>query len=484
MAWQCSLRSLTIAGAALALLASCAHRLDEAQAVLHEADRAMGGANLKSLRYAGSGTGASFGQAYQPGMAWPRINLSSFSRALDYENGAMREEAAASRAEPTGGSGLPSTGERRSTGMVRGDVAWNLAGPAPVAAPRSVTERTHDLWTSPHGILKAGMRNAATLRVEGSKRVVSFTEPGRFSAVVWIGADGLVERVDSVQPNPVLGDTQTVTLYSGYRDHAGVRFPARIRQNMGGFPVLDLEVKEVEPNAPVAIEVPAIAQAFVERVTSEKAADGVWFLAGGSHNSVLIEMKDHLMLVESPLHDGRAQAVLAEARKLVPGKPIRYVVNSHHHFDHSGGLRAAAAEGATLVVSEQARPWWERVLARPNSIIPDALAKSGAKVSLTGVDGQRTFSDGSRNVEVFMVEDSSHAQGFMMLWLPRERLLIEADGYTPGVPGAPAPSQPNADNVNLVQNIERLRLNVDRILPLHGRIVPVSELYTAVGRKP
>lgn len=141
------------------------------------------------------------------------------------------------------------------------------------------------------------------------------------------------------------------------------------------------------------------------------------------------------------------------------------------------------AEGATLVVSEQARPWFERGLAQPNSINLDSLAKSNATVSLVEVNGRRTFSDGSRTVEILMVENSVHAQGFMMVWLPRERILVEADAYTPGPPGTPAPAQPNANNVNLAQNIERLGLDVDRILPLHGRMVPVGELYTAVGRK-
>ena len=480
-----SLRSLTIAGAALALLASCASRTDDAETVLREADRAMGGGSLKTLSYSGSGTGTTFGQAYQPGMEWPRINITSYSRVLDYENGAMREDSARTRAEPNGGGALPlmGTGEQRTTGLVRGTSAWNMVGPAPVAAPVALDGRIHDLWTTPHGVIKAALKNKPSLRREGDKRLVAFTEPGRFSAVVWIGADGLVERVDSVQPNPVLGDTKGVTLYSGYRDFGGVKFPSRIRQELGGFPVMDLEVKTVAPNAPAGIEVPALVTSFAERVVSEKAADGVWFFAGGSHNSALIEMADHLILVESPLYDGRAQAVMAEARKLAPGKPIRFVVNSHHHFDHSGGLRTAAAEGATLVVSEQARPWFERALAQPNSIKPDALAKSGAKVSLTGVNGRRTFSDGSRTVEIMMVEDSVHAQGFMMVWLPRERILVEADAFTPGPPGTPPPAQPNANNVNLAQNIERLRLDVDRILPLHGRMVPVGELYTAVGRK-
>ncbi|MEP6789961.1 MAG: MBL fold metallo-hydrolase, partial [Ramlibacter sp.] len=319
---------------------------------------------------------------------------------------------------------------------------------------------------------------------EGTRSVITFSEPGRFNATVWLSADGLVERVDSVQPNPVLGDVQAVTLYSDYRDFGGVKFPTRIRQNMGGFPVLDMEVKEVTANRPSGIEVPALVVSAAERVAVEKVADGVWFLGGGSHNSVLVEMKDHLILIESPLYDGRALPVMAQARKLAPGKELRYMINSHHHFDHAGGVRAAVAEGATIVTSERARPWFERVLANPNSISPDALAKSGRKAVVTGVNGQRSFSDGMRTVEVFMIEDSVHSQGFMMVWLPRERLLVEADAFTPGAPGAPPPQVANANNVNLAQNIERMKLNVERILPLHGRVVSMGELNAAIGRKP
>ncbi|MBC5765532.1 MBL fold metallo-hydrolase [Ramlibacter albus] len=477
-------RQLSTALAAL-VLASCASYGPDPQAELKRADAAMGGTNLKSLRYAATGTGGTFGQAFVPGQGWPKLNITQFSRVLDYETGAMKEDSARSRSEPTGGGAVPlmGQGEQRISAHVRGEYAWNMVGPAPQAAPVQLDQRIHDLWTTPHGVIKAAMKNNPTARSEGGKTAVSFTQPGRFKATAWIGADGMVERVDSIHPHPVSGDTEVVTTYSGYRDYAGVKFPTRIVQTWGGSMIYDLNVSEVQPNAPTGIEVPALVSSFAERATSEKVADGVWFLAGGSHNSVLIEMADHSILVESPLYDGRAQAVLAEAKRIAPNKPIRYVVNSHHHYDHAGGLRAAAAEGITIVSSEMAKPFYDRTFAVPNSINPDALQKSGRRANVMGVASMRDIGNAARPVQVYYIENSVHAQGFNMVWLPKERLLIEADAYTPLAPGAAPPATPNANNVNLYENIQRLKLDVDRILPLHGRVVPLAELRTTIGMR-
>jgi glyoxylase-like metal-dependent hydrolase (beta-lactamase superfamily II) len=176
--------------------------------------------------------------------------------------------------------------------------------------------------------------------------------------------------------------------------------------------------------------------------------------------------------------------VIEAVRKLVPGKPIRYVINTHHHFDHSGGLRAAAAEGATVIAKAESKPYFERALATPARIRPDQLAKSGKKGAVRGVDDKTTLSDGSRTIELYKIGDSIHADTFLMAYLPKERLLIEADAFTPGPPNAKPPATPNANNVNLIENIERLKLSVDRILPIHGRVVPLAELYTTASRTP
>jgi glyoxylase-like metal-dependent hydrolase (beta-lactamase superfamily II) len=477
---------LTLSTSALAFVPGAALAQDSAAAVLKRASAAMGAPN--TIRYAGEGTGWTFGQAYKPGMPWPKIDIQSQARTINYSTGSMREEMAFNRGEPRGGGGYPLSGQARNDFYVSGNFAWNVTPAGAAPGPRFVTDRTHQLWISPHGVINAAARNNATvqwLTKDGkSLAAVSFTEPGKFAATAFINDDYLVERVESRLPDPVLGEVSATTVYSNYRDYGGVKFPGRIQQSQGGHPTLDLTVKEVQPTAAADIQAPDNVRAAAERVTAEKVADGVWFIAGGSHNSAAIEMKDHLILVEAPLNDGRTGPVLAEVKKLAPGKPIRYVINSHNHFDHSGGLRAAVADGATVIVQAESKPYFERAFATQGKIAPDMLTKSGKKATVRPVNDSMTLSDGARTVELRRITGGVHTDTFLMVYLPKERLLIEADAYTPLAPDAKPPATPNANNVNLIENIERQKLAVDRILPLHGRVVPLADLYTTAGRTP
>jgi len=157
----------------------------------------------------------------------------------------------------------------------------------------------------------------------------------------------------------------------------GGLFPQRIRQTQGGFPVLDLKVTSVATGV-VDINVPANVKTFAENVAVQPAAPGVWFLAGGSHNSVAIELSDQIVLVESPLYEGRALAVIAAANQLVPGKTVKTVINSHHHFDHTGGLRATVGAGAQLITSAQASPTSNASSPTPSASRPTTWRKAAA----------------------------------------------------------------------------------------------------------
>ena len=476
--------------AALAL-AACASAppAPDAPALIRKAEQAMGAANTRTLTLAGRGTGATFGQAWQPMMAWPALNYSTLTRSVNLETASIKEEFGRSRAEPNGGGAVPlmGMGEQRANGYFRDGFAWSMNGPNAAPGPVAAAGRAHDLLTtSPHGVLKAAQRHGATAgrgTVDGvAMDTLMVKAPGWFEATAFLDASGRIVRVESTMPHPVMGDTAVVTTYSDWRDFGSTPFPTRIRQSQGASPVLDWNVTDVKVNEAVDITVPDNVRSARENVSSTKVADGVWFLAGGSHNSVAIELADQIVLVESPLYDGRALAVFDAANALVPGKTVKTVVNSHHHFDHSGGLRAAVSQGATLVTSAMAKPYFERVFANPNRVAPDRMATSGRAPRITPVNGKLAVGDATRAVEVHEMQGSVHAQGFMMVWLPKERLLIQADAYTPGPPNSPPPPVPNGNMVNLVQNIERLGLDVDRILPLHSRVATMAELRTQIGR--
>jgi glyoxylase-like metal-dependent hydrolase (beta-lactamase superfamily II) len=490
---QIQYKTLTKWSALTALALACgplaASAVEQAAGVLRRANVAMGAEGLQSLRYTADGIGYTFGQAYVPGQAWPKIDIQEQTRVINYDSGSMREDIAFSRGELKGGGGYPASGQVRNTGLVGGGYAWNIAGGNPSISTRSLADRTHQLWVTPQGIIKAAMRNNATLtwttRDGKNIALVSFTEPGKFSATAHINEAYLVEKIESVFPDAVMGDTRSVTTFSGYRDIAGIKFPAKIEQSLGGFPVLAVNVKTVERNVAADMPVPdAVRAPYVERVTADKVADGVWFLAGGSHNSVLIEMKDHLILVESPLGDVRASAVIEQAKKLVPGKPLTTLINSHNHFDHSGGVRAAVANGLKVVTQAKNKAYFEKTFATANKIAPDLLAKSGKKARFQGYEDKLVLKDATRTLEIHRIVGNNHSETFAMIYLPKEKLLIEADAFTPGAPNAPAPATANAFTVNLVENIHKLNLSVERILPLHGRVVSVAEMYTAAKMTP
>jgi glyoxylase-like metal-dependent hydrolase (beta-lactamase superfamily II) len=470
---------MTLLTAILVLSPFTGHAQD--RAALDAAAKALGATDLKSIEIQGGGVFFWAGQSQTPGQAWPEFTVRNLTRTVNYETASLRDEMTRTRTlEPPKGGGPYVRGEHKAVAVVSGDYAWNVMGDNAVSAPIALGERQLQLWTTPHGVIKAAQKNPAGAQ----GRTIAFGMPGQFKATAFLNAANLVERVEATLSSPVLGDMPVTVSYSDYRDFGTVKFPAKIRQTVGGFPALELTVTEVKANAAADITVPdAVRQAGnpYTRVQSAKAGEGVWYLTGGSHHSVVIEMSDHLIVAEGPLNDDRALAVIAEARKLVPGKPIKYLIVSHHHFDHSGGVRAFAGEGATIIVQDGGRAYFEKILAAPATVAPDHLAKSGKKATVEGVRDRRVLTDGTRTVEIRQVTGIQHTDDMLMVYLPKEKFLIEADAYTPPAPNVAPMSPPNPFTVSLLENVTKQGLAIDQILPLHGRMVPLADLQKAAG---
>jgi glyoxylase-like metal-dependent hydrolase (beta-lactamase superfamily II) len=226
---------------------------------------------------------------------------------------------------------------------------------------------------------------------------------------------------------------------------------------------------------------------------SEKLAEGVYRIGqnpgAGAYNALAVEFADHIFLYEpGAQNEARSQAIIAEAKKVIPNKPIRYGVISHHHFDHTSGLPAAVAEGITIVTHQTNVPFFERALSAPRTLAPDSMSKSGKKLKIEGITGdKRVFQDATRTVEVHLVKGLPHADGNLIVYLPKERILAYADMFNLPTAAAPVPNPPVTGTIVFLDNIERLKLDPERIMSVHAlnpdRLTSVADIKASLGRK-
>src|SRR5206468_12657412 len=162
----------------------------------------------------------------------------------------------------------------------------------------------------------------------------------------------------------------------------------------------------------------------------QQVAEDVFWLTGGTHHSLAIGMRDHIVLVDTPNGEARALAVIAKAKELLPNKPIRYVVATHHHWDHLGGIRTAIDEGATIVTHQSNKAFLERVAKTPHTLNPDRLSTSKKSVKIQTVGAKGTLTDGTRTIELHLLTNYEHTGDMLVVYLPKEKILAEPDAFT------------------------------------------------------
>jgi hypothetical protein len=280
------------------------------------------------------------------------------------------------------------------------------------------------------------------------------------------------------QPN--LGDVAVETTFADYESVNGIELPRRLSTKIDRYPQFDLRVtsnaidaEAGELSAPEAVKSAPPPQAPAVVVTAEPVAQGIWWLAGsGNHRSVVFEFGDHLTIFEVPLGEARSKAVIDKARTL-SSKPLTHAIISHHHFDHSGGLRVAVAEGLTIITYRQNVDFFKNLLARSHTIAPDALAKNPRALQIEPVDDHLMLKDNSMEVHLYHLTDNPREGTNLYAYVPRDRILVQADLY---------------DSTwlyhywwdNVMDNLKARGLRVDRSVPVHGAMQSFAELLKTV----
>jgi glyoxylase-like metal-dependent hydrolase (beta-lactamase superfamily II) len=472
-------------GIALVSIASSAHAQTGRELVERVAS-AMGGARrvmaMKTLTLRGTGENYNFGQNRTPDSELPMFAVTKFVRVMDFANSRWRQDQTREPRFVTANTAP----QRQRTGF--DVVAYDITSDTSMRrlGVRPTIERRSELIFHPIGFIRAALDPGAKLeelapRAE-VRRLRLDVDGERYTMSVDTHSM-LPLQIERIIPHATLGDVPLVSEFPKWYTASDIRVPIQIIQRIDGRWILSkLELDGVKVDgeigditAPESIKTDPLIPVRIT-VTADSLAPGVWFLGGGSHHSVVIEMKDHLILVEAPQSDLRMLPVIAKARSLRPDKPLRTLINTHHHFDHSGGVRAAMAEGLTVITQNGNKAFFEALSRRRFSIEPDRLSRSPRTATVEGVMDKATITDGSRVVDLYEIRGSAHSGSMLMVHLPAEKLLIEADLYTP--PAVPTP-MPFA--ANLLENIQNRKLEVERIVPIHGRVLLFTDFQGSVG---
>ncbi len=467
-------------------------RAQDAKTVIANAQKALG--DVKSITYSGSAKDVAFQQcgANSTDMMCrathdPMRPINNYVRVIDLVVPASRAAGATNNIGAGGSTTLtPGTFSQQITPQ-QADVsqAWG---------------NSLEFYITPWGFLKGAAANNAMVshrKVDGKNYTVltwspAVKAPSGKSYVVngYINEQNLVDRVETWLGENIMGDMHILAVYTGWKDFGGVMAPSKIVQTRGGWPFFEVNVTAAKGNpSDVATLVPLApgrggggaapaAAPFV--VTSEKLGDGLYRLTTGtgSYDSVIVEFKDYVMMLEAGQSEARALAYVAETKKLIPNKPIRYVFNTHPHADHTGGLPVLVAEGATIITQKNNEEFLEKALNTPRTLLDDTLAKNPKKAKIEAVAEKKVYSDGTRTVELYHVAPVPHSNGLMIAYIPKEKILFQGDfSVTPG--------QPANDHVKaLVPILEKLNLDFDRYINVHTSDAPQhkADVWKAVGK--
>ncbi|MEW6732735.1 MAG: MBL fold metallo-hydrolase [Acidobacteriota bacterium] len=384
--------------------------------------------------------------------------------------------------------------------LVRGDKGFLLNLTEKTVTPRDPGFiNTVAFSRLPHATLLTALERAATLRwlgeedYEGKRHnVIAFAGSDNVQYTLYFNAEtNLLTKYELLYTDPVAGDAIQEVIFSQYRSAGTVKIPIRRIQKRAGEVIDDLAYTEVQLNTSPSDNIFATPSDYKERpmasypTTVKEIAQGVFTVGGvggDNYNILFVAFKDYILVIEAPLSSNAAEAAIAKIKETLPGKPIKYIVPTHHHNDHSGGMRAFIAEGATIVTTAGNRRHFERMAAAVRTIAPDALTRNPHPVLIEPIEGKkRIFTDGSHTVEILNIGPSPHANELLIAYLPQEKILFQGDllSVESDLDMQPA----NDTTVHFAEQIQRQGLQIEKIIGVHGSIGTMQDLQTSLERR-
>jgi glyoxylase-like metal-dependent hydrolase (beta-lactamase superfamily II) len=525
------MKHILAAGLSLALL-SCATPATKEQSLVNRAMDAMGGADrlaaLQSVAAKGTLKQWEPEQSEMAGGEARFANESSFDIVQDRAQRASRTDIERRFVYPTQRTfkfteivtpdagyvlGIDSN-SRNAQNQKMNPPAHSMSSLRLAAAQREALRGTVS------GLLLAMRANPAQVRPSVDMEIGNMAYPavgyGPFT-VAFDPKSALPVRIRTLDYDNIWGDVNYDEVLSDWRDFAGVKVAMNRKYEMNGRVVQDVQLTDFQANPPVdpgKFTVPAELRAdaakpatgnvpyqwvlrrqfigiyldsentsFDSKVTQSlrlnDIAPGVVHVVGGSHNSLLVEMADHLVMVDAPISDAQSIWVVNAAKERFPGKPIRWLVLTHHHMDHAGGMRGVLAEGAVLVVGQGTAQHYRKALAAPMQRNPDMKPMDFSRVQILEIADSHVMSDSSgRQVIAYAMQDNPHAKGLLMVYVPDAKLGYVTDVWSPGTP---MPDKPNPALISVLRTVQRAGIQPERFAGGHGSVAPYEQLTRLAG---
>lgn len=498
--------------------------------LLAAAAKEIGEADFRCVTFSGTGYSGPVGQTFEHAVNvdWPRSEMANYTRTINWETGTSKEtfdrkpgQNPASWKYGLGWvGGTPTQKNVRQTHITNGRYSWSIDGDGapPVAVPPELAEIYQlDLWMNPPGFIKAARMPGANPRafwrweqIEKGRdgnvvtpekmHVVAITVLGKYRMDATINNQNQIQRIKTTVNENVLGDFNIEHESTDQMTFGNVKWPIAWHSHQGwddnwqfyaettGHNAYGGKFPTVQPNVcadPVPVPESVKQATFPNVVTVEKMADGVYMLGGGPANSYMVEFRDFVAVFEAPISEERSLLVIEQVTKLAPNKPIRWLIMSHSHHDHIGGLRTYNHIGATVVAHMINLKFLNRdvLTYTPRTIKPDILSlwpptEVAEGYNYEAIQENYVITDNSRILRVYYVQPLRHVAGMLMAYLPAERIAFEADLFN--THEAPRAAQVPAMR-SLYNQVQRMKLDVATIAPVHGKPVPWSTFVTALG---